>query len=137
MEHEPSSRVRGFRDHDPMSYQQALERGNPEDAEYLAFISLQVEENLFWRLPLCNVYTLWQPDALHLLHLGILKTMMDWFVGYLRKRKILDQFNESFKLILPYPGFQPFKRSYEEISSWQGKEIRTMMRFLLAVLGPN
>ena len=118
MGHEPSSRVRGFRDRDPMSYQQALERGNPEDAEYLSSIGLQAEENPFWRVPLCNVYSLWQPDALHLLHLGILKTMMDWLVGYLRKRKILGRFNERFKSIPPYPDFEPFKRSYEEISSW-------------------
>ena len=133
---EPSSRVREFRSRDQMSYQRALERGNPEDAEYLVSIGLRGEENPFWRFPLCNVYNLWQPDALHLLHLGILKTMMDWLVGYLRRRKIVDRFNERFKSIPPYPRFQPFKRSYEEISSWQGKEIRTMMRFLPASLGP-
>ena len=118
-----------------MSNQQALERGNPKDAEYLASIAVRVEQNPFWRFPLCNVYRLWQPDPLHLLHLGILKTMMDWWVGYPWKRKILGLFDERFKSILPYPGFQPFKRGYEEISSWQGKEIRTMMWFLLAVLG--
>ena len=77
MAQEPSSRVRGFRDRDPMSYQQTLERGNPQDAEYLSSIGLRAEENPFWRVPLCNVYSLWQPDPLHLLHLRILKTMMD------------------------------------------------------------
>ena len=135
MRHEASSRVRKFRKHDPISYQQVLNRGNPEDAQYLASIGLRGVEYPFWRFPLCNVYNHWQPDTLHLLNLGILKMMMDWLVGYLRKRKILDRFNERFKSIPPYPGFQPFKRSYEEISSWQGKEIRTMMRFLLATLG--
>ena len=50
-------------------------------------------------------------------------------------QKIKAQFKERFKSIPPYPGFEPFKLSYEEISSWQGKEIRNMMRFLLAVLG--
>ena len=92
-----------------MSYQQALERENPGDAEYLSSIGLWVEENPLWRVPLCNVYSLWQPDALHLLHLGILKTIMDWLVGYLRKWKMLGWFNECFKSIAPYPGFQPFK----------------------------
>ena len=62
--------------------------------------------------------------------------MMDQLVGYLPKRKILGQINQCFKSIPPSPGFQLFKRSYEEIGSWQGKEIRTMMRFSLAVLGP-
>jgi len=129
MGHEPSSRVGGVRDRDPKSYQQELELGNSEDAEYLASIGLQVEKNPFWKFPLCNVYRLWQPDALHLLHLGILKTMMDWLVGYLRQQKILGRFNDSFKSIPPYPGFQPFKRGYQEVSSWQGTENRTMMRF--------
>ena len=60
-----------------MSYQQVLKRGNSKHAEYLASICLSVEEILFWRLPLWNVYTLWQPDTLHLVHLEILKMMMD------------------------------------------------------------
>jgi len=88
MGHEPSSRVGGVRDRDPKSYQHALERGNSEDAEYLVSIGLQMEKNPFLRFPSCNVYRLWQPDTLHLVHLGILKTMMDWLVGYLRQRKI-------------------------------------------------
>ena len=62
--------------------------------------------------------------------------MMDWLVEYLWQREILGRFNDRFKSIPPYPSFQAFKRSYEDVSSWQGKEIRTMMRFLLAVLGP-
>jgi len=78
MGHEPCSTVGGVRDRDPKSYQPALEPGNSEDAEYVASIGLRVEKNPFRRSPLCNGYWLWQPDALHLLHLGILKTMMDW-----------------------------------------------------------
>jgi len=134
--HELRSRVKGVRDCHPKSYQQALRRGNRKYAEYLASIGLLVEKNPFWRFPLCNVYRLWQPKGLHLLHLGIGKTMMDWWVGYLRLPQILGRFNACFKLIPPYTGFQPFNRGYHEVSSWQGKEIRTMMRFLLAVLGP-
>jgi len=72
---------------------------------------LQVEENPFWRFPLYNVYRLWQPDGLYLLHLGILKMIMDWLVRYLWWRRIPGWFNESFKLILPYLSFEPFKRS--------------------------
>jgi len=139
MGHEPSSncRVEGVRDHNPKSYQQALERGNTEDAQYLTSMGLQGEENPFPRFSLCNLYWLRQPDAVHLIDLRILNTMMDWLVGYLQQRMILGRFNRHFRSIPPYPGFQPFKRSYEEVSSWQGKEFRTIMQFLLAVLGPK
>ena len=117
MAQEPRTTVRVFRDPDPKSYQQALEIGNPEDVKYFASIGLRMEENPFWRLPLCNVYTLWQPDALHLLHLGIVKTMMDWLVGYLRPRGMIGRFNDGFKSVPPYPGFPRFKRSYKEVRS--------------------
>ena len=36
----------------------------------------------------------------------------------------------------PYPGLARFKQGYTEVSSWQGKEMRTMMKFLLAITGP-
>jgi len=49
--------------------------------------------------------------------------------------KMLGRFNNHFKLIRLYPCFQQFTQSYEEVISWQGKEIRCMMLFLLAVLG--
>jgi len=91
---EPNSytRVGEVSDGDPKSDQQALEQGNTQDPEYLTSmpVGLRVEETLVWRLSLCNVYRLWQPDPLHLLHLDILKTMMDQLVGYLRQRRILD-----------------------------------------------
>lgn len=61
---------------------------------------------------------------------------MEWVVGYFEERGLLDRFNEKFKSMAPYPGFARFKRSYTEVSSWQGKEMRTMMRFLLAITGP-
>ncbi|KAG0638243.1 hypothetical protein HOY80DRAFT_888220, partial [Tuber brumale] len=117
MGHKPSGKVRGFRDRDPKSYQQALEQGTPEDVKYLTSVGLRAEENPFWRYPLCNIYTLWQLDALYLRHLGILKTMMDWLVGYLRQWGILGRFKDRFKSIPPYPGFQPFRRGCEDVSS--------------------
>ena len=36
----------------------------------------------------------------------------------------------------PYPGFARFKGSFTELSLGQGKEIRTMRQFLLAITGP-
>jgi len=77
MGYEPSSGVGGVGDRDSKSYQQEVEGGTSVDAEYSASLRLRGEKNLFWRFSLCNVCRLWQPhaDALHLLHLGILKTM--------------------------------------------------------------
>ena len=118
---------------DKFKYQRALESGN---SHCLKDYGLQSEENPLWDFPACDPYRLWQPDILHLLNLGIVKSMMEWVIGYMEDLGLLDRFNVRFKSMAPYPGFAKFSRSYSEVSSWQGKEMRTLMRFLLAVAGP-
>ena len=116
-----------------LRYQCSLESG---DLQCLKDCGLQSEANPLWNFAACDPYHLWQPDILHLLNLGIVKTMMERVIGYMDDRGLLDQFNLRFKSMAPYPEFVRFKRSYTEVSSWQGKEIRTMMKFLLAITGP-
>ena len=118
---------------DKLRYQGALESGGPQ---CLKDYGLQSEENPLWDFAACDPYRLWQPDILHLLNLGIVKTTMEWVIGYMGDHGLLDRFNLRFKSMAPYPGFPRFKRSYTDVSSWQGKEMRTMMRFLLAITGP-
>ena len=118
---------------DKLKYQGALQFGGPQ---CLKEFGLQSEVNPLWDFAGCDPYHLWQPDILHLLNLGIVKTMMEWVVGYMEDRGLLGRFNSRFKSVAPYPGFARFKRSYTEVSSWQGKEMRTMMKFLLAITGP-
>ena len=61
--------------------------------------------------------------------------MMEWVIGFMEGCGLLDRFNRRFKSMAPYPRFARFKRGYTEVSSWQGKEMRTMMKFLLAITG--
>jgi hypothetical protein len=118
---------------DKLTYQRVLVSGGPQ---CLKDYGLQSEVNPLWDFAACDPYHLWQPDILHLLNLGIVKTTMEWIIGYMGELGLLDRFNLRFKSMAPYPGFARFKRSYTEVSSWQGKEMRTMMKFLLAITGP-
>jgi len=118
---------------DKLKYQRALVSGG---SHCLKEYGLHSEENPFWHFPAGDPYRLWQPDILHLLNLGIVKSMMEWVIGYMEDLGLLDRFNVRFKSMAPYPGFAKFSRCYSEVSSWQGKEMRTLMRFLLAVAGP-
>ena len=118
---------------DKHRYQRALDSGN---SQCLKEYGLQSEVNPLWDFAAGDPYRLWQPDILHLLNLGIVKTTMEWVIGYMEDCGLLDRFNLRFKSMAPYPGFARFKRSYSEVSSWQGKEMRTMMKFLLAITGP-
>ena len=64
-----------------------------------------------------DLYHLWQPNILQLLNLGIVKTIMEWVIGYMEDHGLLDWFNLRFKLMAPYSEFARFKGSYTEVSS--------------------
>jgi len=94
--------------------------------------------NQFWQFPLCNVYRLWQPDELHQLLLGLVKDLLHWLLKYLKARNVKDQFDNGFTSVPQYPGLQRFSKPFDsmESSSWQGKEIRGMIRTLSVNCAP-
>jgi len=81
---------------------------------------------------LMNVYHLWQPDEFHQLLMDLVKDWLHWLLKYRKARNVKDHFNNRFTLELWYPGLQPFSKPSDLVksSSWQGKEIRGMIRTL-------
>jgi len=71
---------------------------------------------------------------LHTIYLGLFKHMMDWIEGFLKKHGRLEAFDNVLKALLPYPGFLVPKKSYGEVTQWQGKEMRDQGRCILGVL---
>jgi hypothetical protein len=94
--------------------------------------------NQFWQFPLCNVYRLWQPDELHQLLLGLVKDLLHWLLKYLKARNVKDQFDNRFTSVPRYPGLQRFSKPFDlmKSGSWQGKEIRGMIRTLAVNCAP-
>jgi len=88
--------------------------------------------NHFWQYPICNVYRLLQPDELHQLLLGLVKDLLHWHIKYLKARNVKDQFDNQFTLVSQYSGFQRFPKPFDSMTSgsWQGKDIRSMIRTL-------
>lgn len=96
-------------------------------------------KNPLWKMPLCNVFSLWQPDELHVLFLGIVKTMIgDWIIPFCAARNFEKRFHRRFKRVPRYPQLKRFRRTFHEVQSgsWQGKEMRMMARFILIVIAP-
>ena len=58
--------------HDKSRFKGALESGSPQS---LKDHGLQSEVNPLWDFAGCDPYLLWQPNILHLLNLGIVKTI--------------------------------------------------------------
>jgi len=94
--------------------------------------------NHFRHYPLCNVYCLWQPDELHQLLLGLVEDLLHWLLKYLKARNLKDQFDNRFTSVLRYPGLQRFSKPFDSMksNSWQGKEIRGMIRTLAVNCAP-
>jgi len=94
--------------------------------------------NQFWQYPLCNVYRLWQPDELHQLLQGLVKDILHWLLKYLKARNVKDQFDNRFTSVPQYPGLQRFSKPFDSMKSgsWQGQEIRGMIRTLAVNCAP-
>ena len=75
---------------------------------------------------------MWQPDELHQLLLGLVKDFLHWLLKYLKARNVKDQFDNRFTSVPRYPGLQHFSKPFGSLKSgsWQGKEIRGMIRIL-------
>jgi hypothetical protein len=89
--------------------------------------------NVLWHLD-CVVSDLPKPDLLHTIQLGMLKHLLGWLQDFLKQHKRLEVFNNIWLSVPPYLDMAQPQKAYGEVSSWQGKEIKVMSRFLVAVL---
>ena len=89
--------------------------------------------NVFWDLD-CVVSDLPKPDLLHTMQLGMLKHLLGWLQDFLKQHNRLEAFNNIWLSVPAYLDMTRPRRAYGEVSSWQGKEIKTMSRFLVGVL---
>lgn len=89
-------------------------------------------QNALWGIGL-EVHHLPKPDLLHTIWLGMMKHLMEWLLAFLEKHDRLHVFNQIWKTVPPFHDISPVNKTYSEVSQWQGKEIRIMSRYLLAV----
>jgi len=112
----------------------------PEDniIDVLHTLDVRPIRNQFWQYPLCNVYRLWQPDELQQLLLGFVRDLLHWLLKDLKARNVKDRFDNRFTLVPKYPSLQHFPKSFDSVKSgtWQGREIRGMIRTLAVTCAP-
>jgi hypothetical protein len=75
-----------------------------------------------------------KPDLLHTIQLGMLKYLLGWCSVFLKQHERFEVFNNIWLSVPVYLDMAQSRRTYNEVSSWQGKEIKIMLRFLVAVL---
>jgi hypothetical protein len=119
-------RMAPFRDH--ALYERLLLDGKTEELTHRGVIAAH---NVLWQID-AVVGDLPKPDLLHCMQLGILNHLLEWVTDFLQESQRLELFNQLWVSIPPYQDMLRPKKSFQEVGQWQGKEIKTMSRFLLA-----
>ena len=114
-------------------YYQLWEQGTAQSIADLKRRNVNPGFNILWCLE-SNTSELPKPDLLHTMQIGMLKHLLGWLQDFLKQHKRLDLFNNIW---LSVPAYLDMSRPwcvYEEVSRWNGGEIKTMTRFLVAVM---
>jgi hypothetical protein len=89
--------------------------------------------NLFQHIP-CIVSDLSKPDFLHTMHIGMLDHLQKWIFRFLKMHERLNKYNAIWLSMFAYHDLTPKNESYEEVSQWNGKEMKEMSQYLLGVV---
>jgi hypothetical protein len=89
--------------------------------------------NMFRHIP-CIVSDLPKPDLLQTMQIGMLDHLQKWIVHFMKTHERLDKYNAIWLSVSAYHTLTPKTKSYEEVSQWNGKEMKEMSWYLLGVV---
>jgi hypothetical protein len=74
-----------------------------------------------------------KPILLHILQIGRLDHLQKLIFNFMKTHKRHDKYNAIWLSVPAYHDLRPQNKSYEEVSQWNGKEIKEMSWYLLGV----
>jgi len=89
--------------------------------------------NVFRHIPRI-VSDLPKPDLLHTMQIGMFDHLQNWIFHFMKTYEQLDKYNAIWLSVPAYHDLTPKNKSYEEVSQWNGKEMKKMSRYLLGVV---
>jgi len=104
-----------------------------EDTEQLKAAGVKLVWNTLWTLRDVSPANLIRPDLLYNMFLGIVECLMDWIECFLTVYNQLNAFNNIWVQMPAYLGNHIPQKPYHSLSQVQEKEIRVILRVLLAV----
>jgi hypothetical protein len=67
-----------------------------------------------------------KPDLLHTMLIGMLDYLQKCIFHFTKTHKRLDKYNAIWLSVPAYDDLTPKDKSYEEVSQWNGKEMKEM-----------
>jgi hypothetical protein len=80
------------------------------------------------------VSDLLKPNHLHTMQIGMLNHLQKWIFQFMKTHKQLDKFNTIWLSVPAYHDLTPKTKLYEEVSQWNGKEMKEMNQYLVGVV---
>jgi len=75
-----------------------------------------------------------KPDLLHIIQIAILDHVQKWVFHLMKTHKQLDKYNAIWLSVPAYQHLTLRNKSHEEVSQWNGKEMKEMSLDLLGVV---
>lgn len=97
---------------------------------------LRPVDNLLWRRPHVTPISLWKPDLLHTMDLGMIKHALEWMFNLLDEIKggASNLYDVTWMAVSPHPSIAVPKKKFRSVKQWSGKEYRNAAAIMLAVL---
>jgi hypothetical protein len=68
------------------------------------------------------------------MQIGMLDHLQKWIVHFMKTHERLDMYNAICLSVPPYQYFTPENMLYEDVSQWNGKDMKEISRYLLGVV---
>jgi len=75
-----------------------------------------------------------KPDLLHTMQIGMLDHLQKLIFHFLKMHKWLDKYNTLWLSVAAYHDLTPKNQSYGEVAQSNGKKIKEISRYLIAVV---
>jgi len=89
--------------------------------------------NVLRHIP-CIVSDLPKPVLLPTMQIGMLDPLQKWIFDFMKTHERLDKYNAIWLSVPAYHDLTLKNNSYEEVSQWNGKQMKEMSRYLLGVV---
>jgi len=74
------------------------------------------------------------PDLPHTMQIGMLEHLQKWIFHIMMTHERLDKYNAIWLSLPAYHDLTPKNKSHEEVSQWNGKEMKEMSQYQLGVV---
>jgi hypothetical protein len=69
-----------------------------------------------------------KPDLFHTMQIGMLNHLQKRIFHFMKTSERLDRYNAIWFSVTAYHDLRPKNKSYEDVSQWNGKEMKKMSR---------